>query len=279
MDYDSLVFVLNRGMHCGGGFFALFFFLCNAYLRANEEKVPFWIVHDDWTYAHTLGWHDYFTTLRQWDSKGRALLTYHMALAEQREYPLAKYVECIPELFQLRPELIARANAIRDSLGSYVAVFVRRGDKCIEIQDFPVERIVPHIQHATTLFVQTDDYTVVEEFRSLLPTHRIVATVPPTKRGSYHSAQYRDRSSIRPVRDPSWEQKDRNQIREETEEMLVGLYICSRASECWTDDTSNVGRFLKLWAPETTRLYTTDAEIDLSQVVHPAWEIRRDPIP
>jgi hypothetical protein len=271
MNYDAIVFILNRGMHRGGGFFSLFFFLCNAYLRAKEEGVPFYIVHDEWTYTHTLGWHDYFTTLREWDHRGRALSTYHMALSEQRSYPLSMYVECIRDIFQLRPELVARANKIRDTLGSYTAVFVRRGDKCIEIPDCPVETIVPRVQDATTLFVQSDDYTVVEEFRSLLPNHRIVATVPPTKRGSYHNAQYRDRSTIRPNRDISWDLKTREAIQAETEEMLIGMYLCAHAEKCWTDDTSNVGRFLKLWAPSTTHVYTTDAEIDLAHVAHPAW--------
>jgi hypothetical protein len=91
----------------------------------------------------------------------------------------------------------------------------------------------------------------------MLPSAKVISTVSPTKRGAFHG-----------------QQKSVNQVREETEEMLVGLSVCLRSSSCWTDDTSNVGRFLKLSNPRV-HIYPKDYDVDLSCVICPAWDIKR----
>lgn len=270
---SSIVFVLDRGLNNGGGFFACFFFLCNAYLRAEDEKKSFCLSHESWTYTHNKGWHDYFTTLTTVDAvPPGSIVTRHMSLSEQRTFPLFRYSECIQRIFRLKPDLIARANAILASLGTFTGLFVRRGDKHRECPDTRLETLLPSIPDDIPLFVQTDDYSVIEELKAFRPSQKIVSTVPTTKRGSFHSTQFY-KECRREKKSRPWDQKTPEEIRTETEEMLIGLYICAQAPRCLTDSTSNVGRFLALWSPTTVVMYPNDRHVDLTLCAHPAWTI------
>jgi len=253
----QITFCLNKQ----SGFFSLFFIMCTAYITSKKMGLPFFIIHSNWLYTWDKGWHDYFTTLK--------IAPFSLIQIKDNDrffnvhYPLSEYVNSIRELFVLKPELVSRVNRIVGSLPpDFIAVFVRRGDKLIqEAKYIPVSEIFKHIPHTKTdtFFIQTDDYTVVEEIRSMLPEATIVSTVSPTKRGEFLAiAQNR----------PS------NQVREETEEMLVGISVCLRSSSCWTDSTSNVGRFLKLSNPNV-HIYPKDFDVDLSCEICPAWDIKR----
>jgi hypothetical protein len=55
--------------------------------------------------------------------------------------------------------------------------------------------------------------------------------------------------------------------------MLVGLFVCLAAEHCWTDDTSNVGRFLKLY-DDRVHVYPEDYRVDETLHAHPAWSLR-----
>ena len=103
--------------------------------------------------------------------------------------------------------------------------------------------------------------------RALLPNHVIHHTVPSSKRGSYHSPNYNQNVSI------PWTEKSPEEARAETTEMLVGLSVCLAAEHCWSDDTSNVGRFLKLY-DDNVRIYPENYSVDESLIYHPAWNIR-----
>jgi hypothetical protein len=179
---------------------------------------------------------------------------------------------CIRELFIMKPDLIARVNTIAASMPSnYIAIFVRRGDKLKrEAKYITVTDILEKIPHqpTDTFFIQTDDYGVIEEAKRALPTTRIVSTVPQTKRGSFHHYTQTERGSFHFTR------RSKQQIREETEEMLVGLSVCLRSSSCWSDSTSNVGRFLKLANP-AVHIYPEDFTVDPNYVMCPAWAIQR----
>jgi len=193
------------------------------------------------------------------------------------QFSMLDYSACIRILFVLRPEIKERINDIKRQIGSeYTAVFVRRGDKVREVAHTPFSSILAMIPHdsSTVFFIQTDDYTVVEEARACLPANRIVSTVSANKRGSYHSRQFlhddaqnKYKSSIVPL-----ESKSRQQVYDETIEMLVGLGVCITAPSSWTDVTSNVGRFLKLANP-SIHTYPIDSSIDLNKKGHPAFTI------
>lgn len=125
--------------------------------------------------------------------------------------------------------------------------------------------------------MQTDDYTVVEELQRELPNNKIVTIVPTTKRGSYHSKRFKERENRHDIQ--SLEEKSTQQRQIETDEMLVGLMVCLHGTECWTDDTSNVGRFLKLYKPDTVKIYPQNYSLNPLSVCHPAWMIRDDSNP
>jgi hypothetical protein len=267
-------FILTGGMgNAVGGFFSVFFFLCNAYIHAKKTNTPLFIAHADWPYNR---WHDYFTTLDLKDDYFRSRLRCsHLNVPTQWKYPLEEYMTAVRELFVLRDPLKARVESIVSSLGTFTGLFVRRGDKLFEEANYiHVKDILKHIPHTetTTFFVQTDDYTVVEELQHELPNNRIVTIVPTTKRGSYHNKMFREREHRHDIQ--SLEEKSKEQKQIETEEMLVGLSVCLRGIECWTDDTSNVGRFLKLSKPDTVKIYPHDYPLDPSSICHPAWTVR-----
>jgi len=277
---DAVVFQLNSGLNNGGGFFSVFFFMCNAYLHAASLGIPFYIEHVGWPYTFRDGWHDYFTSLKLrpgFPMYRNILRSTHMANGIHPHFRMLDYSLCIQSIFALRPELKERINAVKRQIGSeYTAVFVRRGDKSREVEHTPFSSILAIIPYepSTVFFIQSDDYTVVEEARASLPANRIVSTVSANKRGSYHSRQFlhedaqnKHKNSIVPL-----ESKTKQQVYDETTEMLVGLGVCITASSCWTDVTSNVGRFLKLANP-SIHTYPIDSPLDLNKKAHPAFGI------
>lgn len=274
MKYTAIVYQLNAG----GGFFSTFFFLCKAFLTARALRVPFYVEDRGWPYTHRFGWRDYFRSL---EPPPAVMLNprrvTHITQGSEPHYKLREYVEACREIFKLQPHLAQRAHAIASQMnGNYVAVFVRRGDKLIEEAKYiSISDILAKIPHtsATTFFVQTDDYTVVEEFRSLHPANKVFSTVPSTKRGSYHARWFLERERNNPHIGsivPLLEQTPQ-QIQTETEEMLVGISVCLMAPECWTDFTSNVGRFIKLVA-RNAHFYPYELPITMDMNLCPSNE-------
>jgi len=273
--HSSVCFELNSGMNNGGGFFSVFFFLCEAYIHAKKTGMPLYITHVNWPYTHNHGWHDYFTTLECLPKSEKSVLRCGHMILHGWNYTLADFFHASRELFIPHPFILSRVDSIVKDLGKYTSIFVRRGDKVTqnEAKFIPMRTILQSIPHdeSTTFFIQTDDYTVVEELMSECPHNKVVTLVPPTKRGSWHSKQFR--LSANCSHSLSLEEKPKHVIYEETQEMIVGLLVCLRANQCWTDDTSNVGRFLKLYNPNGVKIYPNDYVIDFSKTCHPAWTL------
>lgn len=262
----------------GGGFFSTFFFICKAYLTAKQLRIPFYIEDRGWPYTYETGWKDYFRSL---ESPRMLVLNArrvrHITQGSEPHFTLQETVSVSREIFKLHPHLVSRVHSIVSSLPKdYIAVFVRRGDKLIrEAKFIPVSDILAKIPHTndTVFFVQTDDYTVIEEFKSLHSPEKIVSTVPSTKRGSYHARKLIEQETRNPNIDSivPLSEKSKPQIRYETEEMLVGLSVCMEAPECWTDYTSNVGRFLKLMS-RNAHFYPRDLPITMDMRLCPSNE-------
>jgi len=269
MSEIAVVFDLNDK----AGFYSVFFFLVQAYIYAKKHNYRFYISHSNWYYKHTTGWHDYFTSLEEFQPKFIANFKHifrfsHMVMHDSPDYCLNDYILAIQEIYQLRPELIQRAedmmnNQIKDT--NFQAIFIRRGDK-ISYGEAPLietEEIIKytHLNSAisSTLFVQTDDSRIISEMNhNLKDTMTIFSTVLDNKYGSY--ARF-------------WKRYTPEERKLHTEEMLVGLYICTRAQICHTDYTSNVGRFLKLANFDKTKFYMKElTNLDIYQIVHnPAY--------
>lgn len=277
LHYSSVCFELNSGKNNGGGFFSVFFFLCEAYIHAKKNKLPFYIEHHYWPYTFQHGWHDYFTTLKlNPKSPNISLKCSHMTLHPDWKYTLQDFKDAIHEIFVPNHFILNRVREITQELKEYIGVFVRRGDKITqnEASLIPVSDILKHITYtsSTTFFIQSDDYTVVEEFQHELPNHKIVSIVSPTKRGSWHSKAFRFNASV--THTLSIEEKPKDIIFKETQDMIIGLLVCLHAKECWSDDTSNVGRFLKLYSPTTVKVYPSDYNLNMGLTIHPAWTVK-----
>lgn len=247
----------------GSGFFCVVFHLCTAYLEHGPKLL---VNSSNWKYGK---WNDYFRTLTEGvDINQLSLKNIDLNVPK---WSMRDYRRAVREL--LRPSALLRyeVKRVKERIGCpYTAIFVRRGDKIAsgEAQFVPMSEILSSISYKddTVFFIQTDDYTVVEETRALLPNHTIHSTVPPTKRGSYHSPKYHQSVTV------PWTEKTDQDARTETLEMLTGLFVCLDAEHCWTDDTSNVGRFLKLY-DDRVHIYPKDYSVDESYHMHPAWSI------
>lgn len=246
------------------GFFCVVFHLCTAYLDYGPRLV---VNSTRWKYGK---WNDYFRTL----SEGIGFCSKCIKTIEvnDRKWTFGDYRRSLRTLLQPSALLRYEIKKVKERIGGpYTALFVRRGDKIMsgEARFIPVSEILAHIPYRndTVFFIQTDDYTVVEEARCLLPNHTIHSIVPHSKRGSYHSPKYNQNVAV------PWTEKSPTEARTETLEMLTGLFVCLDAEQCWTDDTSNVGRFLKLY-DDNVRVYPENYSVDESFHGHPAWSLR-----
>lgn len=276
---STIVFTLNTSC----GFFSIFFFLCKAYIYAKKNNLPFYIKNNKWAYDGGKGWHGYFTSLKLYldnEKSSQPQIWSHGSIPHTiPKYPLSEYIECIPEIFCLQPELLAMARQFVQDIGTdFLSIYVRRGDKHTETNFLREEEILKKIGFAeksyTHIFLQTDDYSVIERFRVLLPNCTIHSRIPITKRGHYQSQQYlynsRDKNPYKQDAVAFNDIQDKDRIREDTIELLTSIVISSMAKECWVDASSNVGRFLQLYSPLNTYPYTGKSA-DPKQCCDPYW--------
>lgn len=250
MSKNAVVFELNKA----AGFYSVFFFLCEAYIYAKASNADFYIFCTNWYYAYDKGWHDYFVSLNQWHTNftgnyENIIYTSHMQIPKC-DFKLQDYIQAIREIYILKPELEARADEILSKNPELISLFVRRGDKITygEAPYIEVNSILKltDIDTNSTIFIQTDDYRVVLELELELPNAKLISTVSKDKFGSHSRV---------------WSRLVNTERKIQTEEMLVGLQVCIKSRLCWTDFTSNVGRFLKLSNFDNVKIYASDRQI------------------
>jgi hypothetical protein len=219
--------------------------MIGSYLYAKQLGVPFYIEMSGWQYTHHLGWHDYFTTLQMLPEE-------HCIIYKPSVVPAFTEMEiahALKEIYHLHPHIV------RSTIKYDVAIYVRRGDKFIESQFLPVTIIYEKVKHCiknnAKIFIQSDDYRVIKEFRELIPDSFTVETrTAPSERGSYHNAEYLklDNNNCEKTSICNLE-KSPELIYEEMCEFLTAMDLCLNASICWTDSESNIGRFQKYMNP------------------------------
>lgn len=246
------------------GFFCVVFHVCTVYLEYGSKLT---VDSSRWAYGR---WNDYFRTLSE--GRGLNMISIRNINLNVPRWNMKDYRRAVRELLQPSALLRYEIRKVKERIGlPYTAIFVRRGDKIAsgEAPFLPMSQILSSIPYKddTVFFIQTDDYGVVEETRALLPNHVIHSTVPPTKRGSYHTSKFKQTVSV------PWSEKSEADSRTETLEMLTGLFVCLEAEHCWSDDTSNVGRFLKLY-DDRVHVYPNDYSVNESLHAHPAWSLR-----
>ncbi len=246
----AVVFVLANN----AGFFSTFFIMCKAYLYAKDKGYAFFIDHNNWQYTYQKGWHDYFTSLQpfhptqEFSSVEKYSHPQHSLLPD---YTVAQYRQAIKEIFVLKQEYQDKINKCKREIGStYTALYVRRGDKVNgpykEMELLTTADILAKTDirdDGRTIFVQTDDYGVLEEVQKAMPSCKLESLTAPTLRGSYLDA----------TRTATPEDKKKH-----TEELLISTGVVLGGSTIWTDVRSNVGRFHKLAEYDKTRLYPSE---------------------
>jgi hypothetical protein len=174
------------------GFFSDAFRLLESYIICKHQGVKLYLNSAEWTFAHTLGWSDYFTTMTEKPESPVPEIA--IDREDIRLFTVAEYKQAIKELFDFQPHLLEKARNLQKDLGldKYIAVFIRRGDKLLG------ESLFIHMQfyaqralekNPSTIFVQTDDYRAFLEFKYIIHainnTIRVLTTCPETKFGMF----------------------------------------------------------------------------------------------
>jgi hypothetical protein len=243
------------------GFFSVFGYMLRVYLFAKQRNVPFFIEHNNWQYTYKEGWHDYFKTLNVFDSNSKYTnIERYENKAEFTGsnvplYTIKEYIDTIKEIFILNDNLQKTIDDYIKSIGrDYISIYVRRGDKN---QDGPLPTVNEILSQTTIkddgtpIFVQTDDYTVVEEMEKKFPSCKIFTLTDKSERGS----------SNRKLLEATPDYRKKN-----TDNFLSGCVIVSKSMIGWSYYDSNVGIFLKLLGYDVINLYidkrTTKESID-----------------
>ena len=261
------------------GFYSDALRMLMSYMVCKKEGKPFTIDSRDWIFTHDKGWHDYFTTLEE-SPVYDTLPQINWDKSDDRQFTVAEYKNAMKEVFVYQPYFHELADKVSKELclgSDYTAVFVRRGDKLLgESVYIPTEAYVQLALStgASTVFVQTDDYRVVDEIRSMIrvqrPDIRVVTTCPAEKHGHFvfavetsevRTMQYQDQNGNKFINNQNVEylnatrrQKPlmeftKEEIKAHVEEMIVGMILCQRSKNLVIDHTSNVGRYLHFTHP------------------------------
>ena len=187
-------------------------------------------------------------------------------------YPLSAYVDCIKEIYLLKPYLLKESSLLQRE--KYAALCVRRGDKLIAEAPFiPTEDIISmtRLDAEKVIFVQSDDFRVVTDVVKLCPMAEVISIVDPADFGSYHSNKriFQNNPDIHHITPLS--EKTPDEIFKQTKNFLVGLDVCLHADVCWVDSSSNVSRFMKLASMENVYFYPENKSVDLKNRRCPAY--------
>lgn len=244
----AIIFVLKSR----AGFFSTFFFLVSAYLYAEEGNYDFFIDHEDWQYTYKEGWHDYFTSLNVWDPSleyDTVLRMHHGDLTYvKHHFKVSELVRVCKIIFKPKLDYYQKAEEFIEKMDSnYASLYVRRGDKVkgasremSELSMYDIVNMTLLESGSKNIFIQTDDYSVVEEIRELIPKAKIFSLTDPSLRGT----------SQQGITDMNSEDTKKHM-----EELIVSCLIFVKGTPAWTDHRSNVGRFHKLFMFDTVKLY------------------------
>jgi hypothetical protein len=246
---NSNKIVIFTFMH-GPGFFSSFGMLCKAYMYAKKNNYPFFIENNNWQYKYNKGWHDYFTTLKVYNNNSSTSTStierYSNDLSTLNnlpDYSIREYIEIIKEIYILQPSIQDIIDKKKAEYGEYKSLYMRRGDKNHEPETMTTSEVID----ATGLkdidqkiFVQTDDYTAVEELTRSLPKSKILTITLPSQRGSKNADMN------------NWTPEER---KTDTEQLLISIGIFLGGTECFSFFNSNISIFHKLSNYDKVHVY------------------------
>jgi len=263
----SIVYILPNA---NGGFFNNLWILSSNYLYAKNNNLDFYIDDIKWTFKHTRGWRDYFSSLKCIDRNTKIKYPIHTQLDVEdtrlEQFTLNDYRNIFKEIFVFTPDLYKRLEKQKTTFelnSEYSSIMIRRGDKMYgEAYYINTEKYVEVLLGKSTpcILVQTDDYRAYTEVCMSVNTNsinsRIVTTCPSTKLGAFvfnYSPQNGSTKSdnnnnylvsLSEISQVAIVDLTPREIQEHVEEMLIGLKLCLDSKYLSTDLQSNVTRFL-----------------------------------
>jgi len=233
-----------------------------SYIYAQKNGYDFSVAAENWQYGNE--WHDCFTSLKKYDPSVKYDKEEKISHGTKFEkYTLREYNKAIAEIFLPVPEISARAEAFKGTIGGpYVCLQIRRGDKTSgaekEMDPVDIPKLIGEVGIKDgNVFVMTDDYSVVEEITKLLPACKIFTMTEPGSRGA----------SAHAIRAYTPEEKKKH-----ASELIASIEVFNGGEKGWSDTRSNLGRLLKIRGLDKVILYPTDdstRNIPLNTIVDP----------
>lgn len=250
------------GLTNAAGFGSVAHFLTQAHSYAKKNGLKFSLVNDGWQYGN---WNDYFKSFKDSTTEENAIKFKHATSIPRSTFK--EHHESIKEFFVLNDDLLKSAEDFKKTIGApYKAIYIRRGDKVsgagaeMSAIDIPTLIKTTDIAPGNKLFVMTDDYSVVEEIKKILPEVNVFTLTPPESRGA-------DIHSILKL--------DKDAMKKNANELFTSMQVFLGAEKGWVENRSNLGRFLKLASPSTMILYPGDSsniDIPPTKEINPAYE-------
>jgi hypothetical protein len=270
------------------GFFSMFFFTLNHALYANENYLNFRINTEEWIYKYKDGWKDYFEPyeINEHTQIFNVIKRYPNVLSD---YSIADYKRMISAMYRYNQQTTDYISDAKSRLnltdGSYDSIFVRRGDKISDENEYNgpekyIDALVFRNPSAKVVYVQTDDFTVIEEMRTHITkkqmTLEIKTLCDETKKGELVFSNYKeeDNDNEESPSDKIVENMSTSEIYKHTISMIAGIDLACNSNICVLDYESNIGRFIKLFHKNSANVFNLldpNNDIDYKKMICPAF--------
>ena len=284
------------------GFFSMLFFTFNHAIHANMNHQNFRIDTEKWLYKNKNGWTDYFEpyTIQNQVQIFPIVTMYPNTLAD---YTIADYKQIIPHIYRYNKATKEYIESTRRRINLpdvYDAFYIRRGDKIIsgESEHVGIQRYVDLLYtrnpHAKVVFIQTDDYGVIEEMMEYvqkLNRHLEIRTLcKKSERGTIVFTDCKNGGNTNPKgskekdymlqnkahfeKNKTVEELNPTEMYEHIITMITSIEFVCKSNICITDYQSNVGRFIKLFHTESSNVINVvepEKDVDYSKKICPAY--------
>jgi len=245
------------------GFGSQFGFMLEHYIFAKKNNIEFRVKNNNWQYSPEKGWHDFFVSLKEYDpskntGERRPISNNDPPFAGN--YTAREYTKAIEEIYKPNDEILhAAAEFIKGIGGPFVSFYIRKGDKVKgaskETDEIDVSSIVEKSGVKDgSLYVMTDDYSVVDEVQKLLPQCKVITNTEKEKKGYFLSNT------------KGYNVKEK---RRQAQILFTSIEIFHNGEKGWVDGRSNMGRLLKLRDWDKVVVYPEYKNISPNIIVHP----------
>lgn len=238
-----------------GGFFPMLFVTFNHALYAKENNMNFRINSADWLYEYRDGWDDYFLPYEV----NNHTQIFHLVKGYPvilEDFSIEDYKRIIPLIYRYNE----KTRAFIKSAGADLGLLSESYDSLCLAQGINVEKYVDLLLEknpaAKLVYVETHDYDVVEKIREYISKKQKVLEIKSLC----------DRSLKRAV-----EEMSPQEVYDYTVKLIAGVDFMAKSNICICDYADGMGRFVKLFHNDVSRVYDPQQEVDYKRVVCPAF--------